>query len=418
MRMQLGTVVAVAALLAIGGGFARPVAATTFGPSLECPPSSVTLQTLISMRSGPQGPIATKYGAPTLNERALECLGSTELTFVGFRAAPEGLGGAYAYAVEPAWFDTWNDTRSFLALTGTEVEPGFVTGPFLAVAVAPDLQNRFDGMSGTWVSVRGHFDDAAAGTCRLKGDPRPNGGAIPTPADLVAMCRTSFVVTEIDAVDSPCPGGAVDWAAIAATPEHLRADCFGGARLSFDARGFSVASSWALLLPEVRDWELLDPAGGSDLASERAKALEAFVPPAVAIPNPSDAPWQNTDGIGGPDIQWRVEGHFDDERAAVCRADPAGMNVDGRLLVWTDEDAYAFCRNHLFLDSLEWIRPGTDSAAAPPSTPVGAGGGAPPDSPRATVTGDVRLALLAALGAILVALTLVAAAQRRKKTNG
>jgi hypothetical protein len=95
----------------------------------------------------------------------------------------------------------------------------------------------------------------------------------------------------------------------------------------------------------------------------------------------------------------------------------AGTKVDGRLLVWTDEDAYAFCRNHLFVDSLEWIRFGTDSAAAPSPIAISAGGGAASDSPQATATGDARLALLAALGAIVVALTLATRALRGSRRS-
>jgi hypothetical protein len=91
------------------------------------------------------------------------------------------------------------------------------------------------------------------------------------------------------------------------------------------------------------------------------------------------------------------------------------MNVDGRLLIWTDEDAYGFCRNHLFVDALEWIRTGPDSAAAPPPSSVNADAGATPASPPATASGDVRLALLTVLAASALGLTLTAAMRRRRR---
>jgi hypothetical protein len=370
MRVQLGRRVAfatAAAILLATGGMVATVQAdgTTYGPGLDCPPQVVTLQTLISM-AGFAGPLATQYHE-RLNERGLSCFRGAEQTVVAFRGSPEGLGGATRYAIEPAWLATWNEPRSFLAASDIEIEPGFVSGPFLTVAVPPDLRPRFDSLSGNWVLVHGHFDDAAATTCQFGKD--PTGSDRPTKSDLIAMCRTSFVVTGLDATARPCPTGTIDWAAISATPEHLRADCFGKLPLHFVARGFSINNILPVSLPPVRQWELLDPDGDPASPTDRDTALEVFVPDDLEIPSPSDAPWHDRDGVGGSDVFWQVDAHVDDPRAAACRPSPDAMEVDGRLVTWSDEDAFAYCHNHLFIDRLEWIRP-----AAPSGTPVAPSG--------------------------------------------
>jgi len=371
-RARVAALAAATAWLAVSAAFSA-VRATSYGPLVECPPSTATLQALVSMDTYLDGALATRYRDADLNEGPMGCLGSAELTVVAFRSAPEGLGGAYAYTVEPDWMDTWQQRRWFLTPTDAENSPGFGAGPFLAVAVPPNLQGRFEGLAGQWVSVRGHFDDAAATSCRTKGAPRPRAGEVPTKADLIAMCRTSFVVLGIDQVARPCATGAIDWAAISATPEAMRARCFGQAPLDFVARGFSINNTWHLAVPDVHDWELLDPAGGSDEAAERARALEAFVPNGLDIPNPSDAPWHDRDGVGGFDVRWHVRGHFDDPAAAACRPELDGFILNDRNEPWSEEDALEFCRNHLFVDSLEWIRDGAPSAS-------------PPDSPAEVVT--------------------------------
>jgi len=386
-----------------------PVRATGYGPTVACAPPIASLQTLISFGAYFDGPLATRYNEASLNEGALACFGDTELTFVAFRSSPEGLGGAYAYQVAPAWMDTWQQTRWFLSPTSAEIAPGFGAGPFLAVAVPPDLQDRFDGLAGQWVSVRGQFDDVSATSCRTKGDPKPRAGEIPTKADLVSMCRTSFVVGGIDPVAPPCPTTTVDWAAIAATPEQVRADCFGRDELSFVAFGVALNNTWNLTVPEVRDWELLDPAGGTDLAAERAKAVEAFVPLGLEVPNPSDAPWHDRDGVGGFDVRWRIDGHFDDPAAAVCRPEPEGFILDGRSVTWSEDDAHDFCRNHLFVDRLEWIRePGPSASAgvvaapvlsaAPAASPTPADAGPPVPSTNGPVIGIVVVVAAVVLG--------------------
>jgi hypothetical protein len=419
-RPRLAAVAAATVWVAVSAAFS-PVGATSYGPTVACEPPIATLQALISFGTYVDGPLSTRYGEATLNEGALACFGDTKLTVLAFRSSPEGQGGAYAYQVAPAWMDTWQQTRWFLSPTNAEIAPGFGAGPFLAVAVPPDLQDRFDGLAGQWVAVRGQFDDDAAATCRLNGDPKPRAGEIPTKADLLAMCRTSFVISGIDPVAAPCPTGTIDWAAIAATPEQMRADCFGHSQLSFEAFGVSLNNTWNLTVPEVKDWELLDPDGGTDIATERAKAVEAFVSLGLEVPNSSDAPWHDRDGVGGFDVRWRIDGHFDDPAAAACRPEPDGFILDGRTVNWSEDDARSFCRNHLFVDRLEWIRePGPSASSAraapdvPSSTPDPSVAPGEPAQPLVATGGPGR-AILAAAGVLALGLALAWALVRRRR---
>jgi hypothetical protein len=51
----------------------------------------------------------------------------------------------------------------------------------------------------TWLEVRGHFDDAAAATCRYTGWPPYYGAAEST----VEACRQQFVVSSLKVVSGP-----------------------------------------------------------------------------------------------------------------------------------------------------------------------------------------------------------------------
>src|SRR4029079_7812813 len=133
-RARVAALAAATAWLAVSAAFSAALAAS-YGPLVECPPSTATLQALVSMDTYLDGALATRYRDADLNEGPMGCLGSAEVTVVAFRSAPEGLGGAYAYAVEPDWMDTWQQRRWFLTPTDAENSPGFGAGPFLAAAV-------------------------------------------------------------------------------------------------------------------------------------------------------------------------------------------------------------------------------------------------------------------------------------------
>lgn len=368
-----------------------------------CPSDPVTLDTLVGLRLD-GGPLSRTYAVQT-NEQALACFGSNELTFVAFDAAPEGLGGVVAYTVAPAWLDTWNSVPQYLAASDREAAPGAPFGPFLPVALPPELQASFDGLRGQWVAVSGQFGAPAASSCVVSDHEAATG--VPTPIDLAELCRTSFVVTSIEPVADPCPADD-SLPAILTTPEQLRADCFGGRELSFEAVGWSINNVWPGLHVAAEwlggDWDFAMQ-GEADPDSR----LTVFVPATLPLPDPAGTPWRDRDGVGGPDVRWRVSGHFDDPLADACI--PAeGDTMDGAPVVLSIGDVRAFCRNHFVVDALTWL-PGEVAAPSPaaetPSTQT--------DAPAATrARSDATILLLVVFGvAALIFLVAVLVARRR-----
>jgi hypothetical protein len=297
----------------------------------------MTLETLIGL-SLDEGPLSARYGG-WLGERALECFAANELTFVAFVASPEGLGGTVDYTVAPAWLETWDRSGAdrYLAASDLEAAPGAPNGPFLPVAVPPELRPAFDALRGRWVTVSGQFDAPAARACVLATE-GATGARIPTRTDLVDMCRTSFVLRTVKPAADPCPTGN-GLAVVIATPEQLRADCFGGRQLAFDAVGWPINNIWpGMVLPselDYGDWVLA--------LAGKTEGLWVFVPASV-----------NSSGIYDvypQTVRWRVSGHFDDPLADSCRPS-AGDTMDGVPIVRSLGEVRAFCRNHLVVDRL------------------------------------------------------------------
>jgi hypothetical protein len=135
------------------------------------------------------------YG--TYSQAALACYHDSELTFVAFVAAPEGLGGVDEFLVEPLWLFA---RGHWLAVDDSKAPEGFFFGPFLSVAVPPAGDATFADLSGRWVEVHGHFSDGAAATCSVTRGTPPTA---PTAKQAIELCRTSFVVTAARAVPPP-----------------------------------------------------------------------------------------------------------------------------------------------------------------------------------------------------------------------
>jgi len=95
------------------------------------------------------------------------------------------------YTVDPAWIDTWNSPTTFLQ--DSEL------GSFMTIAVPPDLRAAFDAHDGQWVVVSGRFNDPAAEDCRVA----DGAGDHPSAKVLRAICRTSFVLSSIEATGAP-----------------------------------------------------------------------------------------------------------------------------------------------------------------------------------------------------------------------
>ncbi len=87
---------------------------------------------------------------------------------------------------------------------------------------------------GTWLTVTGHFDDAAASTC----SGGPAGG---TPADAVLWCREQFVVTGARRTDAPARELPGRWAVIPPAPIGRRS----GAAVAWTGSRLLVWGGWA-----------------------------------------------------------------------------------------------------------------------------------------------------------------------------
>lgn len=319
----------------------------TPGQVAACPTGPVTLETLIGLRDD-LGPLSRRYGntLDRLNERALECFGSATLSFVAFVASPQGLGGTVAFSLAPAWLDTAHSGERFLAASDREAAPGAPYGPFLAVAVPPGLRPAFDAQRGKWVTVGGQFDAPAARSCVA--DPS-QGVDVPSPAEIVEICRTSFMVSSVKPGPDPCP--ATDsLRAFIATPEYLRADCFGGRTMSFVAVGGPTNNVWPGLQPPelMGDWVLATAA--------QTDGLFVFVPGSVS-------------SLGIYDIsqvaRWEVSGHFDDQSAEAC-VPAQGDTMDGVPIAMSIGEARAFCRNHFVVERLTRLPEATPSPVVQP----------------------------------------------------
>jgi hypothetical protein len=137
--------------------------------------------------------------------RAIACFGHRSLTFRAFVPTIEDLGGVSGYRQTPTWIaDPW---------TGVILQPAPLPDvdqtAWLVVRVAPalgtcsitairDAACPFGAHLDGYVTLTGHFDDAAAQQCRSRAfvAGQPSG---PTKTAMIARCRNEFVVTAIAA---------------------------------------------------------------------------------------------------------------------------------------------------------------------------------------------------------------------------
>ncbi len=125
-------------------------------------------------------------------ERVL-CFGDRQLSLdpviVGLEPGGNGEVGG-----DPAWLAKDSPWRLYGA--------GGIDGvdPPLAVAIAPDLGDSLP--TGTWLSVQGHFDDAAAATCH-RTFPEGWGGVAETADMQHQRCNELFVVTSFEKRGAP-----------------------------------------------------------------------------------------------------------------------------------------------------------------------------------------------------------------------
>jgi hypothetical protein len=134
-------------------------------------------------------------------DHLLACFGHTDITVTGYLAPPEGIGGT-GNGITPAWLGEWSGLE--VVLHGSAIpadrcgDADVCRWAFLFAQHPAQLPLT----PARWVSVTGHYDDAASATCRAT--PGYNGSDGPaTDAQAIAICRGHFVVTMIRTVAAP-----------------------------------------------------------------------------------------------------------------------------------------------------------------------------------------------------------------------
>jgi len=135
--------------------------------------------------------------------RAVGCFGNQQLTFRAYVPTTDGLGGVPSSKMTPSWIaDPW---------TGAILQPAppVDQSAWFVVRVTPALGKcrvtdegaahcPFATYLDAYATVTGHFNDAAASTCKsvpLAGQTDPG----PSKSKMVSRCRKEFVVTAIAA---------------------------------------------------------------------------------------------------------------------------------------------------------------------------------------------------------------------------
>ena len=121
----------------------------------------------------------------------LVCFGNRDLTLSPVRRDDPGWGGISA---KPSWLAV-----SDVPWLGGPEGADFLTG--LPVSVDPSTGIAIP--RATWLTVTGHFDDAAAAEC---------------PRELVVWCRERFVITKLSRAEPPASELRGSWRRMAAAP--------------------------------------------------------------------------------------------------------------------------------------------------------------------------------------------------------
>jgi hypothetical protein len=187
-------ILAATAIVVLAACLVRPASAEAH--EVACPRSPVTVADLVALQAD-RGPLDRfRMAVVPTNERALVCFGRAEIRFVAYVNRLEGLGGTQAYRITPLWIT--NPTLTVFE-SNRETAPGFGDGSYFFISARPgsgDLQAQF---ARRWVTVRGHFGDPAAASCRATGVP----GQTPNRQQAVAICRTMFVLSSLSVADPP-----------------------------------------------------------------------------------------------------------------------------------------------------------------------------------------------------------------------
>ena len=200
---------------------------------------------------------------------------------------------------------------------------------------------------------------------------------VAAPVDVIAGGCPPKPWTLADIASVPTLWGEVSW-----PPETVRrVGCFGRARISFVARGGTLAAVFPGVVIPGEFGRTIYLRSQSANASE-GWDLNAWVPldsDAFDATNPDHEVW------------WRGSGHFDDPAAAGCRPDDGTSMIDDTPLVLSPAEAVEFCRNEFVIDHLE-VLPGPPTDTLAGTAPIES------DAPVIVILGMVGLiALMATL---------------------
>lgn len=142
----------------------------------------------------PSGAVAVLDLLDMIPAERMLCFGKAEITLDPSILARVDLpGGSEGIEATPEWLAGDTPWRLFGRSGPDGVDPG------LAVAIDPSLGDNVP--TGAWLTVRGHFNDAASSTCHRT---LPEGwGTIETPEIQVLRCRELFVITGFETRDAP-----------------------------------------------------------------------------------------------------------------------------------------------------------------------------------------------------------------------
>jgi hypothetical protein len=134
-----------------------------------------------------------------LNAGGRSCFASQDVRVIGWVAPPWGIGNT-STGVVPSWLgETVTDRVLWLQPRNPAGCISVNDCVWVFVHVRPTGGVAFD-LPERWVEVTGHFDDAAAKTCRWDGRTNPPG--YPR-AQAVDRCRNEFVVTAVRDTSPP-----------------------------------------------------------------------------------------------------------------------------------------------------------------------------------------------------------------------
>jgi hypothetical protein len=130
------------------------------------------------------------------------CFGGRPLTFRAWSATCDECSYGEPGTYEPQWLAQPNNVLYLSPLAnGTELSGWAIVGDwgFVEGVVSPSLGRRHATWEQSWLTVTGHFDDAASAACRGEPDVSEEDW-FGRSAELVNQCRETFVITSVSVV--------------------------------------------------------------------------------------------------------------------------------------------------------------------------------------------------------------------------